>query len=146
MSTPEDKLADIEHFETNEGFFCEINRTEIGQGLVVGYVAGMPITFMIDSGADVNTIDQDSFDCLSGRDPGNTQIFSLKPGTDLSFESIWDERGNSGGGIFRSRAIYFHGPASNNGKILRYSKSKSIAKQKHCIKIQRVATRHGSTS
>ncbi|XP_041785594.1 uncharacterized protein LOC121600873 [Anopheles merus] len=37
---------------------------------------------MIDSGADVNTIGKDSFDCLSKKDPKLSHIFNLKKGSD----------------------------------------------------------------
>lgn len=49
---------------------------------VVGSVAGVLVKFMIDSGADVNTVDIDVFDQLMNNDPMHSPIFGLKKGTD----------------------------------------------------------------
>lgn len=53
-----------------------------GESSVVGRVAGIQVTFMIDSGADVNTVGTEVLDALMNRDPLESSVFSLKPGTD----------------------------------------------------------------
>ncbi|XP_061497550.1 uncharacterized protein LOC133391099 [Anopheles gambiae] len=51
---------------------------EYDECCVVGYVAGMPINFLIDSGADVNTIDKTNFDCLIGSNLQRNLLYSKK--------------------------------------------------------------------
>lgn len=55
---------------------------ENSDGNIVGYVAGIQVTFMIDSGADVNTVGMDVFEALMNSDPLQSPIFSLKKGSD----------------------------------------------------------------
>uniref|UniRef100_A0AAG5DR34 CCHC-type domain-containing protein n=1 Tax=Anopheles atroparvus TaxID=41427 RepID=A0AAG5DR34_ANOAO len=55
---------DSNNVDKSENLLFKVNQGEGDKVLIVGYVAGIPINFMIDSGADVNTIDTDSFDSL----------------------------------------------------------------------------------
>lgn len=49
---------------------------------VKGLVAGIPVTFLIDSGADVNTVGEDTLDCLMDSDPLKSPVFCLKDGSE----------------------------------------------------------------
>lgn len=52
------------------------------EGLITGYVAGVPVQFLIDSGADVNTIDEVTLNKLVANAPTVSPIYSIIDGTD----------------------------------------------------------------
>lgn len=51
------------------------------EGIIVGQVAGVPVTFLIDSGAEVNTIGGDVFKLLVGGQ-SSQDLFCVTNGTD----------------------------------------------------------------
>ena len=70
-----------------------IVQKEYDECCVVGYLAGMPIKFLIDSGADANTVDKTNFDCLIGSNLRRNLLYSKKTGTDrpLKAYDVQDE-------------------------------------------------------
>uniref|UniRef100_A0AAG5D2X2 Reverse transcriptase domain-containing protein n=1 Tax=Anopheles atroparvus TaxID=41427 RepID=A0AAG5D2X2_ANOAO len=69
-----------EHIKEGDSLLAVDHRGEV-EGSIVGYVAGIPVIFLIDSGADVNTIDENNFNRLTRKDSGKC-IFSFIHGTD----------------------------------------------------------------
>lgn len=69
MLTPDIKLYSLDQETFNEG-------------LITGLVAGVPVQFLIDSGADVNTVDESTFNQLLVNGPTVSPIYSVVNGTD----------------------------------------------------------------
>ena len=58
------------------------NRRAANNEIVVGIVAGVEIPFLIDSGADVNTVGGEVFDMLMSNDSSKLGLFCVKEGSD----------------------------------------------------------------
>lgn len=71
--------------QTAEGCSSTLNCVELPErfeATVKGLVAGIPVSFLIDSGADVNTVGEDTLDRLMNSDPLQSPVFCLKDGSD----------------------------------------------------------------
>lgn len=64
-----------------------IEQTKANDGTVVGHVAGIPVSFLIDSGAEVNTVSEETLDQLMNSDPLKCQVFCLKEGSDKQLKA-----------------------------------------------------------
>lgn len=76
--------------ETTGQFICSLdfgNNFMSEKGTIVGQVAGLLVNFIIDSGADVNTVGEEVFDRLMNSDPLQCPVYSLKAGTDRTLKA-----------------------------------------------------------
>lgn len=56
-------------------------------GYIVGVVAGLPVEFLIDSGAEVNTVSDHIFELLISSGQSTQTLYDLKKGTDISLKA-----------------------------------------------------------
>lgn len=56
-------------------------------GIVVGRIAGKDVTFLIDSGADVNTVGTDTFDALMNSRESKQALFCVREGSDIPLKA-----------------------------------------------------------
>lgn len=56
-------------------------------GTIVGRLAGVEVVFLIDSGADVNTIGADTFDLLMSNCETKQSLFCLEKGSDVPLKA-----------------------------------------------------------
>lgn len=52
------------------------------KGIIIGYVANIPISFLIDSGAEVNTVNGEIFNKLVSNADCRRLLFQIKQGSD----------------------------------------------------------------
>ncbi|XP_061519197.1 uncharacterized protein LOC133394092 isoform X2 [Anopheles gambiae] len=71
----------------NNDQLCSVEKGINNEGFIVGYVAGVPVYFMIDSGADVNTVAEDIYEELRASDPRTNPIYNIKYGTDRTLKA-----------------------------------------------------------
>ncbi|XP_062542435.1 uncharacterized protein LOC134210402 [Armigeres subalbatus] len=67
--------------------FRESSSGEKGIGLIVGKIAGVDVTFLIDSGADVNTIGADTFDILMNNNESRQKLCCIREGSDIPLKA-----------------------------------------------------------
>ena len=58
---------------------------------IVGYIAGLPVTFLIDSGAEVNTIDAKTFKLITNNEQLNSMIYSVTTGSEKQLKAYASE-------------------------------------------------------
>ncbi|XP_041774401.1 uncharacterized protein LOC121594793 [Anopheles merus] len=66
----------------SQQFYASLCYENSNKAIIRGYVAGIPVGFLIDSGADVNTVDENTFTQLKSSGVTEGIIFNLKGGSD----------------------------------------------------------------
>lgn len=58
---------------------------------IVGQVAGIPVNFLIDSGAEVNTVDKETFDKLMDKSDMERSVINISQGSDKPLKACASE-------------------------------------------------------
>lgn len=71
-----------QYFFQNTGSIANIGVNSRNNGIIVAQVAGIEISFLIDSGAEVNTVGSDTFESLMHDSSAKPNMFCIKAGSD----------------------------------------------------------------
>lgn len=78
----------MEQADTPVEYALQVDDLSVNENaVVVGYVAGAAVHFLIDSGADVNTLGGDIFDKMSKKDSHRRAMFCFKQGGDKQLKA-----------------------------------------------------------
>ncbi|XP_062541222.1 uncharacterized protein LOC134209257 [Armigeres subalbatus] len=86
----QEKSVKLENSTTNPKHIRNFqNSSYIGKpdGIIVGRIAGVEVTFLIDSGADVNTVGAGTFEVLMNKAESRQELFCVQNGSDLPLKA-----------------------------------------------------------